>query len=218
MRRLLLNLVFLLGGCTVGPITVQAPDSNEALSIRALFKQETPRFFAMFPEAKISWREKPCTVLPSYKDLEEYAQRVEHVNASWMQGYYSANHNRIIVVTGRSDRVLSHEFAHQLAYLGGLWREKFWFNEGLAMNFERDSDQPFRDRLHAMKKTDRLIPLATFGQMSGPNDEIFSCYAEAWGVFHFLLQSHRVLLFDSGEIDLGSFQQEFDQFIDSLEK
>jgi hypothetical protein len=216
MKKALLLLTLWIGGCTAGGISVQAPDSNRATAVRALFEREMPRFFTMFPEAKTSWREKTCVIFPSYLEMENYARDKDQFNASWVAGYYSPYQNKIIVTTDASDHVLSHEFAHQLAYLGGLWREKFWFNEGLATNFEPDSDQSFRDRLHAMKKTGRLIPLSILGTMTGPNEEIFSCYAEAWGIFHFLLQSHRVLLFSDGEIDLGSFQQEFDQFIDGL--
>jgi hypothetical protein len=105
-------------------------------------------------------------------------------------------------------RTVTHELAHQLAFNSGLQRRDvtyaFWTTEGLATNFEADSsgalglgrEEPlYRSRLVEAKARGRLIPLERFADMTelpaGGLPVTREVYAQAWGLFHYLLQYHR---------------------------
>jgi hypothetical protein len=108
---------------------------------------------------------------------------------------------------GPNIRTITHELAHQLAFNSGLQRRDatypFWLTEGLATNFEADSpnsvglgreDSHYRQRLIEAKAGGRLIPLERFVGMTdwtaGLGSATRDAYAQSWGLFHFLLQSH----------------------------
>lgn len=105
-------------------------------------------------------------------------------------------------------RTASHELAHQLAFNSGLQRRDvtypFWLTEGLATNFEADNpgscgvpsqDSRYRSRLASAKAGRNLITLGQFVGMtelsSSSTQSTINSYAQAWGLFHFLLQHHR---------------------------
>lgn len=101
----------------------------------------------------------------------------------------------------------THEVAHQLAFNSGLQNPDatypFWLTEGLAANFEADSSgayglaqqtSRYGRRLGDVKARGRLVPLAQFvGMIDAPacDQEIREAYAQAWGLFAYLLQHHR---------------------------
>jgi len=109
---------------------------------------------------------------------------------------------------GLNLRTTTHELAHQLAFNSGLQRRDatypFWLTEGLATNFEADASGAFgldpkdpchRCRLGDAKAGHRLIPLSSFTGMmelsSAGGQSTQDAYAQAWGLFHFLLANHR---------------------------
>jgi hypothetical protein len=102
----------------------------------------------------------------------------------------------------------THEVAHQLAFNSGLQKPDatypFWLTEGLATNFEADSSgsyglaqqaSRYRGRLADIKARGRMVPLGQFTGMinapAGHEQEIRDAYAQAWGLFAFLLQHRR---------------------------
>ncbi len=112
---------------------------------------------------------------------------------------------------GLGIRTIAHELTHQLAFNSGLQRRgatyPFWLTEGLATNFEADSsdsvglgreDSRHRQRLAETKAGGRLIPLERFLGMTewsaGQGSATRDAYAQSWGFFHYLLESHPVAL------------------------
>lgn len=108
---------------------------------------------------------------------------------------------------GINIRTTTHELAHQLAFNSGLQRRDvtypFWLTEGLATNFEADSptslglnqtQSRYLSRLADAKAGGRLIPLdrlLAMTEISGSADQATrDAYAQAWGLFHFLLRNH----------------------------
>lgn len=111
-------------------------------------------------------------------------------------------------VSGLNLTTVTHELAHQLAFNSGLQRRDvtypFWLTEGLATNFEADNpgscgvpsqDSRYRSRLASAKAGRNLITLGQFVGMtelsSSSTQSTINSYAQAWGLFHFLLQHHR---------------------------
>ncbi|MFB3892532.1 MAG: DUF1570 domain-containing protein [Phycisphaerae bacterium] len=103
---------------------------------------------------------------------------------------------------------ITHELAHQLAFNSGLQRRDtvypFWLTEGLAANFEADGTgsyglgqqvSRYRGRLGQAKAGGRLIPMERFLDMtdapSGSQQAIRDAYAQAWGLFNYLLARRR---------------------------
>ena len=96
---------------------------------------------------------------------------------------------------------LRHEAAHQLAFNCGLQTRgvmyPFWLSEGLATNFEADSDASHGDSIRACQllqaaRDERLMPLADLIRLTAPpgsEREIGSAYLQAWGLFRFLVQT-----------------------------
>ncbi len=108
--------------------------------------------------------------------------------------------------SGLNIRTITHELTHQLAFNSGLQRRgvtyPFWLTEGLATNFEADSsdsvslgreDSRLRQRLIEAKAGGRLIPLEQFVAMTecpvGQGPATRDAYAQAWGLFRYLLES-----------------------------
>jgi hypothetical protein len=107
---------------------------------------------------------------------------------------------------GLNIRTLTHELTHQLAFNSGLQRRgatyPFWLTEGLATNFEADSvdsvglgreESRYRQRLIEAKAGGRLIALERLAAMTdcpaGPASATRDAYAQAWGFFHYLMES-----------------------------
>jgi hypothetical protein len=103
---------------------------------------------------------------------------------------------------------VTHELSHQLAFNSGLQRRDaiypFWLTEGLATNFEADSSgsyglagqaSRYRSRLVDVKARGKLLTLDHFaGTIDAPvghDQEIRDAYAQAWGLFSYLLQHRR---------------------------
>ena len=141
----------------------------------------------------------------------------------------------------------THELAHQLAFNSGLQRRDvtnpFWLTEGLATNFEADCSgsyglarqvSRYRSRLAEVRARGRLMPLEQFVGMAEPpvgrDQALRDSYAQAWGLFHFLLQHRREQLkgymsslaaSPGGRLDAGSLRRGFiDAFgpVESLER
>jgi hypothetical protein len=214
MRRTLLLLVLLVGGCTSGFVIRNATPERVAC-MQTFLTQEETRFFTVFPEARRPAGPLVFVMTASYAEFEAYGRRVDKVNVGWMISYYSPMTKEAVIIAGVPDRILSHELAHQLADLGGLNRREFWFTEGLATNFEQNDDRLWARLLEA-KREGRLLPLDVFGSMTGAGVDPLDSYAEAWGVFRYLLLTHRTLLFSGKPIDLAVYQQDFERFIDYL--
>ncbi|MCY2928859.1 MAG: DUF1570 domain-containing protein [Planctomycetota bacterium] len=115
------------------------------------------------------------------------------------------------VVGGLSVRTITHELTHQLAFNSGLQRRgatyPFWLTEGLATNFEADSpdsvglgreEARYRQRLIEAKALGRLIPLERFLAMTewnaGQGAATRYAYAQAWGLFHYLMATRPAAL------------------------
>lgn len=115
--------------------------------------------------------------------------------------------NRIKAVAHLANALKTvHEATHQLAFNSGLQQRgkmyPFWFSEGLATNFETNNPNepfgPMHDNLGRRKVlTDalaagRLAPLEQFitdpPPKSNRNGEVSVAYAQAWGLFRFLLR------------------------------
>lgn len=107
---------------------------------------------------------------------------------------------------GLNLRTMTHELAHQLAFNSGLQNRSvtypFWLTEGLATNFEADdsgrygldvNDSRNRGRLAQAKSRGALVPLGQFVGMielsAAPSQSVQDTYAQAWGLFHYLMQS-----------------------------
>jgi hypothetical protein len=120
-------------------------------------------------------------------------------------GVYGAASSRGAAGEGMDLRTVTHELAHQLAFNSGLQRRgvtyPFWLTEGLATNFEADysrsyglgpKDSCYRSRLLDAKAAGRWIPLGQFAAMSdlhgGSGQATREAYAQAWGLFRYLLQ------------------------------
>ncbi len=101
-----------------------------------------------------------------------------------------------------------HETSHQLAYNSGFQKRgvcyPFWFAEGVATNFETsDPNQPFGPMcdnivhqriLKDAMENHILVPLIDFVGLERPlrgHEKVRVCYAQAWGLFHFLFRYHR---------------------------
>lgn len=111
---------------------------------------------------------------------------------------------------GLNLRTVTHEMAHQLAFNCGLQKRDvaypFWVTEGLATNFEADrcgsfgldsKDSVQRPRLAATKARGRLLPLEQFAAMTdlaASGQAAGDAYAQAWGLFNYLYQTHRQAL------------------------
>ena len=108
---------------------------------------------------------------------------------------------------GPGSRTITHELSHQLAFNSELQRRgatnPFWLTEGLATNFEADSpnavglkqeDSRYQQQLIEAKAGGRLIPLEEFvGMTEGPvgqKSATRDAYAQSWGMFRYLLESH----------------------------
>lgn len=108
---------------------------------------------------------------------------------------------------GLNVRTVTHELSHQLAFNSGLQRRDltnpFWLTEGLATNFEAgdvgscglgQAGSIYMARLSAAKAGGRLIPLRQFlglTEMTSGGQATLDAYAQGWGLFRFLYQSHR---------------------------
>lgn len=107
---------------------------------------------------------------------------------------------------GLNFRTTSHELAHQLAFNSGIQKQgvgyPFWLTEGLATNFESESPEGvglqskptrYTSRLASARNAGRLIPLDRLATMTSlPTTEgeaTRDAYAQAWGLFRFLLDS-----------------------------
>lgn len=107
-----------------------------------------------------------------------------------------------------NQKTVTHELAHQLAFNSGLQNRDvaypFWVTEGLATNFESDSvgscglgsqTSVYLSRLIQLRSTGRLSPLQDFvglTQISGGSpDATRDTYAQAWGLFKYLLTCRR---------------------------
>jgi hypothetical protein len=106
---------------------------------------------------------------------------------------------------GLNLRTMTHELAHQLAFNSGLQNRAvtypFWLTEGLATNFEADNsglfglgpkDTVHRGRLIDAKAGARLMPLEQFVGMTDLSTgrmQTSEAYAQAWGLFHYLMQT-----------------------------
>jgi hypothetical protein len=106
---------------------------------------------------------------------------------------------------GMNIRIITHELTHQFAFNSGLQRRgatyPFWLTEGLATNCEADSldlvglgheDNRYQHRLSEAKAGGRLLPLNQFVGMTEYPEGLATrdLYAQSWGFFHYLLQSH----------------------------
>jgi hypothetical protein len=108
---------------------------------------------------------------------------------------------------GLNIRTITHELTHQLAFNSGLQRRgatyPFWLTEGLATNFEADSadsvglgrdDGRYRQRLVEARAGGRVITLERLVGMTecpaGSAPAIRDAYAQAWGLFHYLMERH----------------------------
>jgi hypothetical protein len=108
---------------------------------------------------------------------------------------------------GLNIRTITHELTHQLAFNSGLQRRgaayPFWLTEGLATNFEADSadsvglgreDGRYRQRLVEARAGGRLITLERLAGLTecpaGSASAIRDAYAQAWGLFHYLMERH----------------------------
>lgn len=173
------------------------------------------RFYESCSQAGFALNAPPdkliCVSLASYSQLEAYGRQADGTNAEWMDGYYSYQTNRIAVVHsagGFNTMTTSHELAHQLAFNSGLQRRgvayPFWITEGLATNFEAPSPQScgleakgsrYQSRLAQAKAGRRLMPLEQFIAMTtmsaAQERSAGECYAQAWGLFRYLMQTHR---------------------------
>ena len=105
-------------------------------------------------------------------------------------------------------RTVTHEVAHLLAFNTGVQNRSatypFWLTEGLATNFEagpngafglqQQQDSCHRGRLIQAKASGRLVRLDRFAAMTAftadSTTSTIDAYAEAWGLFHFLLEKH----------------------------
>lgn len=102
----------------------------------------------------------------------------------------------------------THETAHQLAFNSGLQKRgilyPFWVSEGVATTFELTDEQrlgpgrhnkPRRRALVQAREDGRLLPLAAFVGKNrietGDPEHVRRRYAQAWGLFQFLLEEHR---------------------------
>ena len=119
-------------------------------------------------------------------------------------GVYGAVSSGLAAGEGMDLRTVTHELAHQLAFNSGLQRRgvtyPFWLTEGLATNFEADysrayglgpKDCCYRGRLLEAKAAGRWIPLPQFAAMAdvhgGSDQATRDAYAQAWGLFRYLL-------------------------------
>jgi len=107
---------------------------------------------------------------------------------------------------GLNLRTTTHEMAHLLAFNSGLQRRDatypFWVTEGLATNFEAGDGGAcglgpkqccHNPRLVSAKASGRMISLDRFTgitDVGGGGQSTTDAYAQAWGLFHFLLQRH----------------------------
>ncbi len=203
------------------------------------------RFYESFRQAGFDPRplsdKLVCVCFNSYSQMNAYGRAADGVEASWMDGYYSYNTNRVVFVrsggaaqkhaqgpeafslgqaaatyriaasasgTGLNLRTVTHELAHQLAFNSGLQNRDatypFWLTEGLATNFEADTSGCFgldskysshRCILASAKSRGRLMPLEQFVSVTDLSavrgQGIHETYAQAWGLFHYLFQTHR---------------------------
>ena len=98
---------------------------------------------------------------------------------------------------------IAHELAHQLAFNTGLQKRgvmyPLWISEGLATQYEtrlsycQQSNTARSERLAEMYRGDRLIPLDRFislSRLSADRQQCEDIYAQSWGFFRYLLQSH----------------------------
>lgn len=105
-------------------------------------------------------------------------------------------------------KTVTHELAHLLAFNTGLQNRAianpFWLTEGLATNFEAgpsgtvglgQTSSNYDRRLASAKAGGRVTRLDRFIGMteitSGSGEATLDAYAQAWGLFHFLLESRR---------------------------
>jgi hypothetical protein len=129
-----------------------------------------------------------------------------------MDRQLTGEHDREHATGGRLDvRRAVHEAAHLLAFNSGLQKPgvtyPLWVSEGLATSMESDSVESvglnrenFRRlrQLRQARQDGRLMPLEEFvtlvqiapGQAAAAND----LYAQAWGLFNFLLNNRRTEL------------------------
>jgi hypothetical protein len=140
----------------------------------------------------------------------------------------------------------SHEAAHQLSFNTGLLKRgvmyPFWVSEGLATNFEagpdgafgfRNANEPRLRQLRAAAHAKRLIRIEEFvavARISGDSTPAISeadGYAEAWGVFRFLLSTRpgdlsrylrSVSALEPGRRDAPTLRREFDAAFGSAER
>jgi len=108
---------------------------------------------------------------------------------------------------GLNLRTTTHELAHQLAFNSGLQRRDatypFWLTEGLATNFEADASGAFGldprtlsplppGRRQGRPQIDPAEQLHRHdGTVLCRGQSTQDAYAQAWGLFHFLLANHR---------------------------
>jgi hypothetical protein len=135
-------------------LLLTSADAASADQTAGFLDQVHDRFYESFRQAGFAPRplgEKlVCVCFNSYAQMDAYARVADKVDASWMDGYYSYNTNRIAVVrscpckqkqamgpvassgqkaatyrspagsAGLNLRTVTHEMAHQLAFNSGL--------------------------------------------------------------------------------------------------
>lgn len=149
----------------------------------------------------------PWIAFANSGQFNRYAIETDRMNLSWLDGYYSARTNRVVMMRLTPERT-AHEAAHQLAFNSGLQTRgvmyPLWVSEGLATSFETACVQTAgpgmdnagrRMRLLEARDNHRLRPLAEFLTMTrvpaGDTEVSEDLYAQCWGVFQFIFKHHR---------------------------
>lgn len=158
------------------------------------------------PQQPLEW-----IIFDSHPDFEDYAIQADKMDTSTLDAYYSTRTNRVAIVgrpssfTYRDCERITHEAAHQLAFNTGIQKRgvmyPFWVSEGLATNFENEPsgrcglDGTCSGRLARFAESaETFMPLEDFIVMTQlprtSREECLKIYAQAWGVFNFLLKNY----------------------------
>jgi hypothetical protein len=221
------------------------------------------------PQERFVW-----ICFPQQGGFNRYAEHIEGMDLSWLDGYYSTRTNRVAVVQPSPRMValeqkiasragnrrivlaagkqqdegvlaisseqhlditrLTHELAHQLAFNSGLQTRgvmyPVWVSEGLATNFESSDTTSAGLALPNLARgkclatafaEGELIPLREFvvqTRVPSGAQESRQHYAQAWGLFRFLLTErprqlqaylHRTANLRVGRRDSGVLLREF---------